>query len=75
MKAGRNLWRFGHVQESIRPLRYLKKADLMNSSQITVCSKCRGVIKAIAEEMADMKLVPSVEEVEQLTAMDSAVAL
>ena len=46
----------------------------MNSSQITVWSKCRGVMKAIAEEMVDMKLVQSIEEVERLTAIDSAVA-
>ena len=74
VKATWNLWYFGHVQERIRPLRYLKKADLMSSSQITVWSKCRGVMKAIAEEMVDMKLVQSIEEVEKLTAIDSAAA-
>jgi hypothetical protein len=74
VKATWNLWYFGHVQERIRPLRYLKKADLMTSSQITVWSKCRGVMKAIAEEMVDMKLVQSVVEVEKLTAIDSAAA-
>ena len=74
VKATWNLWHFGHVHERIRPLRYLKKADLMNSSQITVWSKCRGVLKAIAEEMVDMKLVQSIEEVERLTAIDSAAA-
>jgi hypothetical protein len=74
VKATWNLRHFGHVHERIRPLRHLKKADLMNSSQISVWSKCRGVKKAIVEEMVDRELVHSVEEVEKLTTIDSAAA-
>ena len=74
VKATWNLWHFGHVHERIRPLRYLKKADLINASQITVWSKCRSVMKAIATEMVEMKLVQSLEEVEKLSAVDSSAA-
>ena len=72
VKATWKLWHIGHVHERIRPLRYLKKTDLINSSQVTVWSKCRGVMKTIAEEMVEMKVVQSVEEVEKLTAIDSS---
>jgi hypothetical protein len=74
VKATWNLWHFGHVHERIRPLRHLKKADLVNASQITVWSKCRGVMKAIAAEMVEMQLVHSLEEVEKLSAVDSSAA-
>jgi hypothetical protein len=74
VKATWNLWYFGHVHERIRPLRHLKKADFVNASQITVWSKCRGVMKAIAAEMVEMKLVQSLEEVEKLSGVDSSAA-
>jgi hypothetical protein len=74
VKATWNLWHFGHVHERIRPLRHLKKADFVNASQITVWSKCRGVMKAIAAEMVEMKLVQSLEEVEKLSGVDSSAA-
>ena len=73
VKATWNLWHFGHMHEN-RPLRYLKKVDLVNASQITVWSKCRGVMKTIAAEMVEMKLVQSLEEVEKLSAIDSSTA-
>lgn len=74
VKSTWNLWHFGHVHDRVRPLRYLKKVDLTGASQCTLWSKCRGVMKAVAAEMVEMKLVQSGEEVKKMSAVDSSVA-
>jgi len=61
-KATWNLWHFGHVGEHIRPLRYLKKADLKDSSQVTLWSKTGQVMKLLAQLMVEMRLVQSIDE-------------
>jgi hypothetical protein len=74
VKAMWNLWHFGHIGERIRPLRYLQKSDFKNASQITLWSKTRGVMTEIAHIMVEMKLVQSIEDVEKLSATESAEA-
>ncbi|MGH8399103.1 MAG: hypothetical protein ACRETA_12800 [Gammaproteobacteria bacterium] len=74
VKATWNLWHFGHVQDKIRPLRLLKEFDLINEAQATLLSKCSGVMKAIAQEMVEMKVVQSLRDVEKLSAVDSSAA-
>jgi hypothetical protein len=46
--------------------------DLKKGPDVPVLSKCRGVMKAIAQEMVKMKLVQSLREVEKLSAVESA---
>ena len=72
VKAIWNLWHYGHVEEKIRPLRHLKKADLQGSAQITLWSKANGVMGAIAATMVEMKAVEAVEAVTKLSANASA---
>ena len=74
VKATWNLWHYGHIEEKIRPLRYLKKADLQGSAQITLWSKANGVMGAIAATMVEMKVVEAVEAVTKLAATESAAA-
>jgi hypothetical protein len=74
VKSTWNLWHFGHVEDRVRPLRYLKKIDLVGASQYTLWSKCRGVMKAIAAEMVEMKVVQTIEEVEKMSAAESTTA-
>ena len=69
-----NLWHFGHVEEKIRPLRYLKKADLQGSAQITLWSKANGVMGAIAATMVEMQAEEVVEAVTKLSTTESAAA-
>ena len=72
LKATWNLWHFGHAHDTIRPLGYLKKADLVGAAQATWWSKTSGVMKAIAQEMGEMKLLQSVEEAGKLSAVESS---
>jgi hypothetical protein len=74
VKATWNLWYYGHVQDRIRPLRHLKKADLQGSTQITQWSKTNGVMGAIAATMVEMKLVETAEGVARMSATESAAA-
>jgi hypothetical protein len=74
VKATWNLWHYGHIQDRIRPLRHLKKADLQGSTQITLWSKTNGVMAAIAATMVEMKKVETVEGVTKLSATESAAA-
>ena len=74
VKSTWNLWHFGHVQDRVRPLRYLKKVDLVGAAQYTLWSKCRGVMSAVAKEMVEMSVVQSVEEVEKMTVQQSSAA-
>lgn len=73
VKATWNLWHFGHVHDKIRPLRYLKKADLEGAGQITLWSKTNGVMAAVADTMVEMKAVETATDVTKLSAEDSAV--
>ena len=68
VKATWNLWHHGHVQDKIRPLRHLKKADLQGASQITLWSKTNGVMTAVAEMMVEMKAVEAAADVTRLSA-------
>ena len=74
VKAVWNLWHYGHIEEKIRPLRHLKKADLQGSAQITLWSKANGVMGVIAATMVEMKAVETVEAVTKLSASESASA-
>ena len=74
VKAVWNLWHYGHIEEKIRPLRHLKKADLQGSAQITLWSKANGVMGVIAATMVEMKAVETVEAVTKLSANESASA-
>jgi hypothetical protein len=67
-----NLWHFGHLSDKIRPLRCLKKFDLVGAAQITLWSKTSGVVKAISQVIVDTKLVQTIEDVLTLTAVDSS---
>jgi hypothetical protein len=62
------LWFFGHEAAHIRPLRFLKKNDLIpkNNSQITLWSKTGGVMKAISGVMVEMNLVPRLQDILKL---------
>lgn len=73
-KATWNLWHFGHIGDHIRPLRYLKKWDLKSSSQATVWSKVAQVMRLVAEVMVDMGIVQSMEDIQRMSAVDSAEA-
>jgi hypothetical protein len=74
VKATWNLWHFGHVHDHIRPLRHLRKVDLVGSSQVIAWSKTNGTMKAIAQVMVEMKLVESLEGVAKLSETDSSAA-
>ena len=67
-----NLWHFGHLADKIRPLRCLKKFDLVGAAQITLWAKTSGVMKAMSHTMIDMKLVETKEVVLTLAAADSS---
>jgi hypothetical protein len=67
-----NLWHFGHLADRIGPLRGLKKFDLTTNAQVTLWSKTRGVMQAIAQMMVDMQLVGTLQAVLTLNAADSA---
>ena len=74
LKATWNLWHFGHVQQWIRPLRNLKKADLEGGGQISLWSKTNGVMAAIADVMVEMEMVHTAADVAKLSAEESSVA-
>jgi hypothetical protein len=67
-----NLWHFGHVTARIGPLRGLKKFDLTTDAQVTLWSKTRGVMQAIAQMMVDMQLVATLQAVSTLSAAESS---
>ena len=67
-----NLWHFGHLADKIRPLRCLKRMDLIGAAQITLWSKTGGVMKAVSQVMVEMKLVEAVEDVLKLSPADSS---
>jgi hypothetical protein len=73
LKATWHLWHFGHVEDRIRPLRYLKKFDLSGNS-ITRWSKTNGVIKAIAQMMVETGVVQLIDGVQMLSADESSAA-
>ena len=74
VKATWHLWHFGHVQDRVRPLRRLKKADMQGSANHTLWSKTNGVMRRIADEMVTMEMVHTAEEVTRWSADESAVA-
>jgi len=74
VKATWHLWQYGHVEAKIRPLRYLKKADLQGGGQISRWSKTNGVMAAVAQVMVEMKTVETVTEVRRLSAEESSAA-
>jgi hypothetical protein len=61
------LWYFGHLADQIRPLRYLKKADLLGGGQVALWSKTHGVTTAIVAVMVEMKLLEAGEDVVRLS--------
>jgi hypothetical protein len=65
------LWHFGNPASKVRPLRFLKKMDLANPAQTVLWSKASGVIKAISDSMVEMKLVDTLEAVDELNEADS----
>jgi hypothetical protein len=66
------LWYFGHLADQIRPLRYLKKADLSGGGQVALWSKTHGVTTAIVAVMVEMKLVEACEDVVRLSREQSS---
>jgi hypothetical protein len=72
IKDSWNLWHFGHLTDKIRPLRCLKKIDLVGAAQITLWSKTSGVVKAMSQVMVEMKLVDKLEDVLKLSSIDSS---
>lgn len=74
VKATWHLWHFGHVQDRVRPLRRLRKADMQGSANHTLWSKTNGVMRRIADEMVTMEMVHTAEEVTRWSADESAVA-
>ena len=74
VKATWHLWHYGHVQDRIRPLRHLKKADLQGGKQVTQWSKTNGVVAAVAKEIVEMKLAESTADVRRMTAEQSSAA-
>lgn len=72
IKDSWNLWHFGHLTDKIRPLRFLKKMDLVSAAQITLWSKTSGVVRAISQVMVEMKVVDKVEDVLKLSPIDSS---
>ena len=74
VKATWQLWHYGHVQDRVRPLRRLKKADLQGNANITLWSKTNGVMSRIAEEMVAMEMAHDAVDVTRWTAEESSVA-
>ena len=75
VKATWNLWHFGHVGDSIRPLRYLKKWDLDGSAvQSSLWSKTSGVMEEIAQVMVEEDMAMTVDEVRRWTQDTSTAA-
>ena len=66
------LWYFGHAADRIGPLRGLKKFDLISKRQVTLWSKTRQTMSAVAEMMVQMGMVGTVQEVLTLGETDSA---
>lgn len=67
-----HLWHFGHRACRIGPLRGLKKFDLSSGAQVTLWSKTRQTMQAIAQVMVDMQLVRTVKDVLVLSEADSS---
>lgn len=67
-----NLWHFGNITDKIRPLRCLKKMDLVGAAQISLWSKTRGVVSAISQVMVEMKLVGKMEDLLKLSSNESS---
>ena len=74
VKATWHQWHYGHVQDRVRPLRRLRKADLQGNANITLWSKTNGVMTRIAEEMVAMEMANDAAEVTRWTAEESSVA-
>ena len=74
MKEMWNLWHFGHVQDRVRPLRYLKKVDLQSNTQVTLWSKTAGVMGVLADTMVAMDMAAAAEDVTRWSADESSVA-
>ena len=74
MKETWNLWHFGHVQDRVRPLRYLKKVDLQSDTQVTLWSKTAGVMGVLADTMVAMDMAAAAEDVTKWSADESSVA-
>jgi hypothetical protein len=73
VKATWNLWHHGHVQDRIRPLRKLRKADLLKVD-VPRWSKANGVVAAVTTAMVEMKIVEVAEDVMKLSAEASSAA-
>jgi hypothetical protein len=67
-----NLWHFGHLTEKIRPLCFMRKFNLNGAAQVTRWAKAKRVMKEIAKEMVEMRLVRTEEDVRTLTAAESS---
>lgn len=64
-------WHFGHAADRIQPLRNLRASDMASPAQMTTVSKARGVMRALAQVMVEMKIVDSVDAVDKLTQVAS----
>jgi len=73
IKDSWNLWYFGLVGDGIRPLRYLKKMDLVGDSQITLWTKTNGLVNALSEAMVQMQLagISTIQDVTRLSQVES----
>ena len=74
VKARWHLWQYGHVEAKIMPLRKLRKADLQGAGQVALWSKTKGVMKAAADVMVEMKVVEAVSGLARLSAEESSAA-
>jgi hypothetical protein len=66
------LWHFGHIADRIAPLRRLRKFDLKDKRQVTLWSKTKQTMSAVAQMMVDMGMVGTVQGVLTLSEADSA---
>ena len=67
-----HLWHFGHLAHRIGPLRNLRKFDLTTAPQVTLWSKTKQTMSAIAQRMVDMEIVRTVQEVLTLGEAESS---
>jgi len=74
VKATWHLYHLGHVEDRIRPLRYLKKFDLTTRSNITRWSKANGVMKAVGQMMVETGTLQSLDAVLRMSAEESSAA-
>jgi hypothetical protein len=66
-----HLWHFGHIAHRIGPLRSLRKFDLASAPQVTLWSKTKQTMGAVAQEMVDMEMVTTVQATLTLSGADS----